>query len=352
MPMVCIKFEERKYQPISIFSLEILCLRFFPLFKMKSIAFSPATIGIRRCKISVMGPVFQSTDYSEGDWKETPDWEKSAASWEEQSTPEDTLQRMAEFESQEADFIKQQQAKDARVADMKSRGLADEAIAAYTGFTPVEEEENDLLDKFMEETSSGAAAFGMVVEDIDYTKMLSHQHVEVDKVTGEPMYIERFVYVDEYTCIGCTNCACVAKNTFFMEDDYGRARVFLQGGDDDETIQTAVETCPVDCIHFVPWAELKSLEKERSEMAEINYKARLVGGDGAIMARNGGGMQQISGNSGYRCNNCPSLGCAKCPMYGVGENPYYLERKNKKNAARKKKLEEEAKKQNSQRFDL
>ena len=66
---------------------------------------------------------------------------------------------------------------------------------------------------------------------------MSHEHVEVDKASNEPLYQERFVYVDEYTCIGCTNCACVASNTFFMEDDYGRARVFLQSGDDEETIK-------------------------------------------------------------------------------------------------------------------
>ena len=32
-------------------------------------------------------------------------------------------------------------------------------------------------------------------------------------------------YVDETTCIGCKNCALVARSTFYMEDDLGRARV-------------------------------------------------------------------------------------------------------------------------------
>lgn len=89
------------------------------------------------------------------------------------------------------------------------------------------------------------------------------------------------MYVDEYTCIGCTNCAHVAPNTFFMEDEHGRARVFQQWKDRPTTIQTAIETCPVDCIHYVPFEELERLEQERDRMV-INYKARLVGSDGLL----------------------------------------------------------------------
>lgn len=35
-------------------------------------------------------------------------------------------------------------------------------------------------------------------------------------------------FVDEHQCIGCYNCAMIARNTFFMEDEHGRARVFRQ----------------------------------------------------------------------------------------------------------------------------
>ncbi len=91
----------------------------------------------------------------------------------------------------------------------------------------------------------------------------------------------RFVYVDEYACIGCTNCAHVAPNTFYMEDGHGRARVFQQWKDRPTIVQTAIETCPVDCIHYVPFEELERLEQERERMV-INYKARLVGPDGLL----------------------------------------------------------------------
>ena len=71
------------------------------------------------------------------------------------------------------------------------------------------------------------------------------------------------VYVDELTCIGCCHCAHVARNTFYIEPDYGRARAIRQDGDTDDVIQEAIDTCPVDCIHWVDYTELKQLEKER-----------------------------------------------------------------------------------------
>lgn len=71
------------------------------------------------------------------------------------------------------------------------------------------------------------------------------------------------VYVDELTCIGCTHCAHVARNTFYIEPDYGRARVVRQDGDSDDLIQEAIDTCPVDCIHRVDYTELRQLERDR-----------------------------------------------------------------------------------------
>lgn len=74
---------------------------------------------------------------------------------------------------------------------------------------------------------------------------------------------QRGVYVDEITCIGCKHCAHVARNTFYIEPDYGRSRVVRQDGDPTELIQEAIDTCPVDCIHWVDYSELKTLEAER-----------------------------------------------------------------------------------------
>lgn len=74
---------------------------------------------------------------------------------------------------------------------------------------------------------------------------------------------QKAVYVDESTCIGCRYCSHVARNTFYIEPDYGRSRVIRQDGDCEELIQEAIDTCPVDCIHWVSYQELKQLEEER-----------------------------------------------------------------------------------------
>lgn len=74
---------------------------------------------------------------------------------------------------------------------------------------------------------------------------------------------QKGVYVDEIACIGCTHCAHVARNTFYIEPEYGRARVIRQNGDSEALIQEAKDTCPVDCIHEVDYTELRELERER-----------------------------------------------------------------------------------------
>lgn len=74
---------------------------------------------------------------------------------------------------------------------------------------------------------------------------------------------QKGVYVDEVTCIGCKHCAHVARNTFYIEPDYGRSRVVRQDGDAEEVIQEAIDTCPVDCIHWLDRTEIKKLEEER-----------------------------------------------------------------------------------------
>jgi ferredoxin len=79
------------------------------------------------------------------------------------------------------------------------------------------------------------------------------------------VFEQRAVYVDETTCIGCLNCAHVARNTFYIEPDYGRSRVIRQDGDSEALVQEAIDTCPVDCIHWVNYKALKELEENRKD---------------------------------------------------------------------------------------
>ncbi len=88
---------------------------------------------------------------------------------------------------------------------------------------------------------------------------------ENNDITGfEPVLggnlCEKAVWVDESTCIGCKYCAHVATNTFIVDPEYGRSRAIRQDGDSLEILQEAIDTCPVDCIHWVKFEELENLE--------------------------------------------------------------------------------------------
>lgn len=71
---------------------------------------------------------------------------------------------------------------------------------------------------------------------------------------------QRAVFVDEQRCIGCKNCVFLAAATFRLDPHYGRSRVFAQWLNDEDTIDTAIQSCPVDCIHWVDKRDLPELE--------------------------------------------------------------------------------------------
>jgi ferredoxin len=73
---------------------------------------------------------------------------------------------------------------------------------------------------------------------------------------------QKAVWVDEAVCIGCRYCCHVAANTFVVESEWGRSRAIRQDGDSTERIQEAIDTCPVDCIHWVAYEQLPALEEQ------------------------------------------------------------------------------------------
>ena len=279
----------------------------------------------------------------------------TAAPTTEEEESEAWLDTLAALSAEEVEFNMKEADRADKVRQMEEWQFSPEVIASTLGVATTTELEKDdvagmsdyrqgsYLDEIDLETVeshtqvSGFFRFCCIWSRHSKTHMLPCQ-VERDEETGD-LVRTQMVYVDEHTCIGCTNCATIAQSTFFMHSEHGRARVFQQWGDDDETIQIAIETCPVDCIHYVPYDELERLEVERRDQ-NINFKARLVSQaeDGnALSHRVGGGMftapQVISSNMSARCNNCPSRGCKNCPMYGVGENPEF-QRKEKERLAR------------------
>ncbi|MCX5933489.1 MAG: ferredoxin [Pseudanabaena sp. LacPavin_0818_WC45_MAG_42_6] len=90
------------------------------------------------------------------------------------------------------------------------------------------------------------------------------------------------VFVDETVCIGCGHCAHTASSTFFLEEDYGRARVIAQDGDEEDLVQEAIDTCPVDCIAWVNYKDLNKLEEARKH--QIIQNLGIIG-DGSALRR-------------------------------------------------------------------
>ena len=103
-------------------------------------------------------------------------------------------------------------------------------------------------------------------EDINGDNLAAfHEYIESNDISGfEPVLggelREKAVWVDESACIGCQYCVHVATNTFIVDENYGRARVIRQNGDNLEVVQEAIDTCPVDCMHWVDFEDLDRLE--------------------------------------------------------------------------------------------
>lgn len=146
---------------------------------------------------------------------------------------------------------------------------------------------------------------------------------------------DRYVYVEERDCIGCTHCATTAPGTFFMESDHGRARVYDQVGECEAAIEEAIDTCPVNCIYYVDWADLVKLENMRDGQA-INNWSRLVGGQDHLSTRKGETFTNVMDSGIMRCTDCPARGCSQCPLYGVGQNPEFLRKKAAREARARK----------------
>lgn len=55
--------------------------------------------------------------------------------------------------------------------------------------------------------------------------------------------------VDKEKCIGCGTCVALAAGAFKLGDD-GKSEVVNPSGDSKETIQSAIDACPVQAISW------------------------------------------------------------------------------------------------------
>ena len=135
-------------------------------------------------------------------------------------------------------------------------------IDPSTAFDFFEETINNSSFKAIEKSNSNSD----LIDRIDDDNLAAFQeYIESHDISGfEPVLggelREKAIWVDESSCIGCQYCVHIATNTFIVDENYGRARVIRQNGDNLEVVQEAIDTCPVDCMHWVDFEDLERLD--------------------------------------------------------------------------------------------
>ena len=135
-------------------------------------------------------------------------------------------------------------------------------IDPSTAFDFFEETINTSSFKALEKSNSNSD----LIDRIDDDNLAAfHEYIESHDISGfEPVLggelREKAIWVDESSCIGCQYCVHIATNTFIVDENYGRARVIRQNGDNLEVVQEAIDTCPVDCMHWVDFEDLERLD--------------------------------------------------------------------------------------------
>jgi hypothetical protein len=74
-----------------------------------------------------------------------------------------------------------------------------------------------------------------------------------------------------------------APATFRIEPVHGRSYVFAQWLNNEEDLQTAVDSCPVDCIHWVQREELPVLEWVSANVSRVDVSTMMSGGGAVVV---------------------------------------------------------------------
>lgn len=166
------------------------------------------------------------------------------------------------------------------------------------------------------------------------TKKSSHELVllATDGKTPSRLRDGDFIFIDEESCIGCTQCANVTPSSFQMLDN-GRARTFEQSNLSE--VDTAVSVCPVACMHKVAYHELEEMETARDVLGDELNRSHM-GSNHAHIPLNVARIDSDANRKSswyhtlkHKCftsKSCPRRGCFDCPMYDTpGANPYFQE---------------------------
>ncbi len=60
----------------------------------------------------------------------------------------------------------------------------------------------------------------------------------------------RRVVVDQDECIGCGTCEGICPDVFQLNEEIDKSEVIQPEGGPDDLIQEAIESCPVEAIHW------------------------------------------------------------------------------------------------------
>jgi ferredoxin len=58
------------------------------------------------------------------------------------------------------------------------------------------------------------------------------------------------VIIDADECIGCESCVELCAEVFTFNEAEEKAEVILPEGGSEDCIEEAMDTCPVECIHW------------------------------------------------------------------------------------------------------
>lgn len=122
------------------------------------------------------------------------------------------LDTLASLSAEEVEFNMKEADRADKVRQMEEWQFTPEVIAATLGVATSSELENDEVQGMSTYREQS------YLDDVDLETVESHSMVERDEETGELLRTQ-MVYVDEHTCIGCTNCATIAQSTFFMHSE-------------------------------------------------------------------------------------------------------------------------------------